>query len=478
MTPRTGSAAVGAARRAQALLLQAGDEPALPGVRARAAAEQIDIAVSVDMGATGAVSRAQAALAGGGCDLLIWAQAPHHRAVARQLLEAAAEAGVRTLVFERRRQGDHLRPLALDDLLGASPVGFPDDVLAAAFAGRRIMVTGGGGSIGGALLRRLAALGARRLSLIDSSEYNLFAIAHDPDLAGVDLDAVFCDVRDGDDVARVFARVRPDIVFHAAAMKHVPIVETHPCQGVLTNILGTRNVAEAAARVGADLVFVSTDKAVHPKSVMGATKRLGSLYCRTLDAEGAGDGPRSIVVQLGNVLGSTGSVAPLFERCAAEGAPITVTHKDARRFFLTVAQAGDSLLQAALVGLAPGAPRGRAYVPEMGEEIAIVDLARDIVLLAGKRPGVDVPIRFGALRPGEKVRESLLGEKDVPQPTASAAVRSVTSPLPAHAIVAARAGQAIALAREGDAAGARSALRSVAAPVIALDASAEKRAAG
>jgi len=197
---------------------------------------------------------------------------------------------------------------------------------------------------------------------------------------------------------------------------------------------------------------------------MGATKRVGGSYCRALDVEARPGAPRCIVVRLGNVLGSTGTVAPLVERQLGEGAALTVTHREARRYFITVPQAAESLLQAALVGLDKAALRGAVYVPEMGEDIPIVDLAQDIALLAGKRPGVDAIIEFTGLRPGEKLREDLVAEGETAQATSSGAVVAVTSPLASLASVEARLEHIVRLARTGDSAGVRAALKAATAP--------------
>lgn len=378
---------------------------------------------------------------------LVWAELPVARSVARSALASAARASCAVFVYDHQASGPLLRPLALDDLLGAPQIDSHAARLSRAFAGKRVLVTGGGGSIGAELMRRLAALGPARLVALDCSELNLFNLAHEPALAATDAGFIYADVRDRADIARIFARERPDIVFHAAAMKHVPIVEANPCQGVLTNVLGTRNVSVACAEIGAHLVFVSTDKAVQPKSVMGATKRLAGIYCRALDRASA---RRSIVVRLGNVLGSTGSAAPLFERQLKRGGPITVTDPEAARFFVTVAQAADFLLQTAAVSVGPAAPDGTAFVLDMGEEIPIVELARDIVRLSGRRPGHDVDIRFVGLRPGEKLREALVADDETILPTEAPAIRAIEAPLPPLSTIERWMEEIITLARNGE----------------------------
>jgi O-antigen biosynthesis protein WbqV len=230
----------------------------------------------------------------------------------------------------------------------------------------------------------------------------------------------------------VFESLRPELVFHAAALKHVPIVEDNPLEGLLTNAAGTRHVADAARAVAAQaMVLISTDKAVNPTSVMGASKRLAEMYCQALDIEArahprdasrtTGQGMRCITVRFGNVLGSTGSVVPLFQRQLARGGPLTVTHPDMRRYFMTVREAVGLVLQASVLGVGdaelPAAREGGIFVLDMGEPVKIVDLARQIIRLAGLLPEKDVEIRFTGLRPGEKLHEELFHGHEPPVPT-------------------------------------------------------------
>jgi O-antigen biosynthesis protein WbqV len=222
----------------------------------------------------------------------------------------------------------------------------------------------------------------------------------------------------------IFEQFRPELVFHAAALKHVPMVEANPLDGLLTNAAGTCHVADAARAVGARaMVFISTDKAVNPTSVMGASKRLAEMYCQGLDmaARAATAGMRCVTVRFGNVLGSTGSVVPLFQRQLARGGPLTVTHPDMRRYFMTVREAVGLVLQASVIGTGdadlPGGADGGIFVLDMGEPVKIVDLARQMIRLAGLRPEQDVAIRFTGLRPGEKLYEELFHGKEPPAPT-------------------------------------------------------------
>lgn len=347
---------------------------------------------------------------------VILAEPPASGADARAVLERAADARKKVWLIE----SGALRRLRLEDLVGR-PLGEIDEArIAAMIAGKRVLITGGGGSIGAELARRVAALAPARLTLLDSSEFNLFRIG--PALP--EAQCVLADVRDAGAMSRWFARERPDIVFHAAALKQVPLVEAFPCEGVLTNVGGLRHVAEAAGEVGADLVFVSTDKAVDPSGVMGASKRLGELYCQALDRRGA---KRAICVRLGNVLGSTGSVTPTFEAQLAAGGPLTVTDPDVTRFFLSIPQAADAILHAAAVGLkAPS--RGAALTIDMGEALPVMELAREVIRLAGLRPDIDIPIVFTGLRPGEKLHEHLVGADEWREPDPAPGVIAAASP--------------------------------------------------
>ncbi|MES1158372.1 MAG: polysaccharide biosynthesis protein [Terricaulis silvestris] len=338
-------------------------------------------------------------------ELLILAEPLPSRAAARSVLEHAARARMSVALME----GGRLRSMTIGDVIGRSLAQLDWDNIGAATVGKRVLITGGGGSIGGELARRVATLQPTHLTLLDNSEFNLFQIARDVPEATLAL----ADIRDADSIKRWFHRARPELVLHAGALKQVPLVEAHPCEGVRTNVGGTRNVADACRAVGADMVFVSTDKAVNPSGVMGATKRLGELYCQALDREsGRLDGPRFITVRLGNVLGSAGSVSPVFERQLEQGGPLTVTDPQVTRYFITIPQAADCLLQAAAAGLAVRGARGAAYVLDMGEPMAVVDLARKMIQLKGLRPETDVGITFVGLRPGEKLHEELIASDE------------------------------------------------------------------
>jgi len=356
-----------------------------------------------------------------------------------------------------------LRPVAIEDLLNRPQVPLDRDGMARLIQSRRVIVTGAGGTIGSELARQVAAFAPETLILLDNGEYALWQI--ELELAEthpqVRRHALIADVRDEARVRAVFEELRPELVFHAAALKHVPIVEDNPLEGLLTNAAGTRHVADAARAVGAmAMVLISTDKAVNPMSVMGASKRLAEMYCQGLDiaARQSSHGMRCITVRFGNVLGSTGSVVPLFQRQLARGGPLTVTHPDMRRYFMTVREAVGLVIQASVLGVGdavlPASREGGIFVLDMGEPVKIVDLARQIVRLAGLRPDIDVEIRFTGLRPGEKLHEELFHGQEPPVPTGHAGLL-MAAPRTADPAIVGRAIDEIAAAcRCGQARGA------------------------
>jgi len=356
-----------------------------------------------------------------------------------ELLDAAEREGIPvrraprpTALHPAGRQGGgggaetQLRPLAIEELLNRPQVPLDREGMARLIQGRRVLITGAGGTIGSELARQVAALGPEFLVLLDNGEYALWQI--DLELSEnyphVKRQAVIADIRDQTRMNGICAAVRPELVFHAAALKHVPMVEANPLEGLLTNAVGTRIVADAARAAGAAaMVLISTDKAVNPTSLMGASKRLAEMYCQGLDiaARKSGAGMRCITVRFGNVLGSTGSVVPLFQRQLERGGPLTVTHPDMQRYFMTVREAVGLVLQASVLGAGnaalPGAEAGGIFVLDMGKPVKIVDLARQMIRLAGLRPDQDVEIRFTGLRPGEKLHEELFHGKEPPVPT-------------------------------------------------------------
>ena len=339
------------------------------------------------------------------------------------LAPAARRAGDRPGEDGPRKRLE-LRPVAIEDLLNRPQVPLDREGMARLVQGRRVLVTGAGGTIGSELARQVAALGPEALLLLDNGEYALWQI--DLELGethpAVTRRPLIADIRDEARMRALCAEFRPELVFHAAALKHVPMVEANPLEGLLTNAFGTRIVADAARAAGAKLmVLISTDKAVNPTSVMGASKRLAEMYCQALDirARADGGGMRCVTVRFGNVLGSTGSVVPLFQRQLERGGPLTVTHPDMQRYFMTVREAVGLVLQASVVGAGDTdlVKDGGIFVLDMGKPVKIVDLARQMVRLAGLKPDHDVEIRFTGLRPGEKLFEELFHGKEPPRAT-------------------------------------------------------------
>ncbi len=316
------------------------------------------------------------------------------------------------------------QPLALEDLLGRPETKLNRGDIRAMIHGKRVLITGAGGTIGSELMRQIAALGPAHLTLVEFSEFNLYRI----DLEAKEkfpqqgMRALIGDVRDLARVKQIFAQEKPDLVFHAAAIKHVPIAEENIREAILTNVIGTRHIADCCLQSKcAAMVLISTDKAVYPSSVMGATKRLAEMYCQALDLSSADT--RFITVRFGNVLGSTGSVVPRFQEQLAKGGPLTVTHPDVTRYFMTVHEAVELVLQASSLGARPGDQRGKVLVLDMGEPVKIADLARQIVRLAGRRPDEDIQIVYTGLRPGEKLHEELFADAEELIPSAADGVK-------------------------------------------------------
>ena len=316
-----------------------------------------------------------------------------------------------------------IRPLAMEDLLGRPQKVLDRAAMRRLIAGRRILVTGSGGTIGGELVRQIALLDPAHITLLDNGEHALYQI--DLELAtahpAISRRAVLADVRDAARIAHVFAAERPELVFHAAAFKHVPLSEQNPHEALLTNVIGSRTVARASQdRNVATMVLISTDKAVNPTSVMGVTKRLAEMYCQALGREAATT-TRFVAVRFGNVLGSTGSVVPLFQKQIAAGGPVTVTDPATTRFFMTTREAVELILQASALDAAQQLP-GTVFVLDMGEPVRIEDLARQMIRLVGLQPDKDIEIRFTGLRPGEKLHEELSHEAEDLNPTAQTGI--------------------------------------------------------
>jgi len=313
-----------------------------------------------------------------------------------------------------------LAPIAVEDLLLRDSVTIDYQRLEEVVRGKSIIVTGGGGSIGAEICDRVVTFGAARLLVVEHSEVALHTLLEALRAKSTaQIDGRIADVRDRERIARVFADFRPDIVFHAAALKHVPLLERDWGEGIKTNVLGSVNVIDAAVSSGADaMVMISTDKAIEPVSVLGATKRLAEMYTQALDADfvrraGAGrPAMRLIAVRFGNVLASNGSVVPKFKAQIDAGGPVTVTHPDMVRYFMTIREACDLVVTAASHALGPQRSDVAVYVLNMGQPVKIVDLAERMIRLAGLEPGRDVDIVFTGARPGERIQEILFAREE------------------------------------------------------------------
>lgn len=314
----------------------------------------------------------------------------------------------------------HIRSLRIDDLIGREQIETDLEAVRHMLAGRRVMVTGAGGSIGSEIVRQVARAGPATLVAVDHDESHLHDMAASlPEGSVVQL---LADIRDQTAVERAFQRHKPEILFHAAAHKHVPLLEDHPSEAILTNVCGTQHLLEAAASVGVErFVFISTDKAVAPKSVMGASKRLGEH----LVLGQAPPGATHAAVRFGNVIGSRGSVVPTFVRQIEEGGPVTVTDERMTRYFMSIPEAVQLVLQAA--ALAEG---GDLFVLDMGEPVRILDLAERMIRLSGLRPGVDIEVRVTGVRPGEKLVEELLNEDEPTKATVHESISRIAPTLP------------------------------------------------
>jgi FlaA1/EpsC-like NDP-sugar epimerase len=309
-----------------------------------------------------------------------------------------------------------LRRVRLEDLLTRDPVELDSSAISRSFRGKRVMVTGAGGSIGSELCRQILQYEPGALTLVEQSENGLFDIERELRNPARTIRPVLGDISDRGRMERVFDTERPDIVCHAAAHKHVPMIEQHPGEGLRNNVVGTRWLADLAAeRQLEKFVFVSTDKAINPTSVMGCTKRIAEMYTQALDQSSR---TRFVTVRFGNVLGSRGSVVPVFQEQIATGGPLTVTHPDATRYFMTIREAAQLVLQAGALGHG-----GEIFLLEMGAPVRIVDLARHLITLSGLTPDIDVPVRFVGLRPGEKLHEDLCLDGEDIGPTDHPSIR-------------------------------------------------------
>jgi O-antigen biosynthesis protein WbqV len=329
-----------------------------------------------------------------------------------------------------------LTTVAVEDLLLRPSEKIDYGRLEALVKGKSVIVTGGGGSIGSEICERVATFGAARLLVIENSEPALYAVTET--LAArndsVKVEGRIADIRDRGRITRLMNEFKPDIVFHAAALKHVPILERDWSEGVKTNIFGSVNVADAAQAAGAEaMVMISTDKAIEPVSMLGLTKRFAEMYCQALDrdlaAQRDGNKPpmRLISVRFGNVLASNGSVVPKFKAQIAAGGPVTVTHPDMVRYFMTIREACDLVITAAAHALAPVRPDVSVYVLNMGQPVKIVDLAERMIRLSGLQPGYDIDIVFSGMRPGERLNEILFATEE---PTVEIGVAGIMAAKP------------------------------------------------
>ncbi|MCX7901184.1 MAG: polysaccharide biosynthesis protein [Burkholderiaceae bacterium] len=343
--------------------------------------------------------------------------------VRRRMVDLCGNAGLRVLTvpsFDELMRGDDsvVRRIEIEDLLGRDPVQLDLDALRRSFAGRSVMVTGAGGSIGSELCRQLVRFSPRSLIAFDISEFGLYQLTEEfsARCPSVPIVALVGDVKNVARVEAVIEQYKPAVIFHAAAYKHVPLMEAlNAWEAVHNNAYGTWVVAQAAARHGVErFVLVSTDKAVNPTNVMGASKRLAELVCQTINGKG---GLRCKIVRFGNVLGSSGSVIPKFQEQIQKGGPVTVTHPDIVRYFMSIPEAAQLVIQAGAMGSG-----GEIFVLDMGAPIKIVDLARDMIRLAGHSEA-EIPIVFTGLRPGEKLFEELLCDTETTLPTHHPKVR-------------------------------------------------------
>ncbi len=316
-------------------------------------------------------------------------------------------------IIEGTASVSQLRDVQIEDLLGRDPVKLDDTAVSAFIKDKVVLVTGAGGSIGSEICRQVAKMSPKKIVLLGKGENSVYEIWQELITAYPELDKkpVIADIRDEKRINQIFREFKPQVVFHAGAHKHVPLMEYQPVEAVKNNVWGTKVVAEAADKYGVEsFVMISTDKAVNPTSVMGCTKRVAEIYVQSMNGI---SNTRFVAVRFGNVLGSRGSVIPLFKKQIAKGGPVTLTHPDMKRYFMTIPEASQLVLQAGAM-----AKGGEVFVLDMGEPVKIYDLARDLITLSGLIPEVDIPIKITGLRPGEKLFEELLSAEDGTEKTA------------------------------------------------------------
>ncbi len=308
-----------------------------------------------------------------------------------------------------------IKPIDVEDLLGRPQTSLNSQEMQDLMTQRRVLVTGAGGSIGSELVRQIANYFPSEIILVENSEFNLYTV--DMELSNKNPSIIrhplIGDVRDRERIFQIFQQFKPELVFHAAALKHVPMVESNVFEGMFTNVIGTKNVADAASEtMVSTFVQVSTDKAVNPSNIMGASKRIAESYCQALDLEGGLNNTRFITVRFGNVLGSAGSVVALFRRQISEGGPVTVTDPKMKRYFMTVREAVELVLAASALGTIQPEQIGKIFVLEMGKPVLIQNLAEQMIRLAGHSPGEDIKIVYTGLRPGEKLFEEMFHDNE------------------------------------------------------------------
>ena len=353
------------------------------------------------------------------------------RANMKTILAATSERGSKVMSIATGNEGALLEKVRPADLLGRRERQVVTEPIEALIGGARVFITGAGGTIGSELVRQCALLAPSQITIFDSSEYNLyeadyFLRSQFPDM---DVVSVLGDVRDAGRLTKVMAKAEPDVVIHAAALKHVPLMEANPCEAILTNVGGTANTARAALDCGAKrFVLISTDKAVAPKNVMGATKRASEMVVKDI---AAGSQMAVSIVRFGNVLGSSGSVVPRFEQQIEAGGPVTVTHEEATRFFMTVEEAVYLVLHASASQSASG--QANLYVLDMGKPVGIQTLAENMIRMKGLVPEVDIDIAYPGLRPGDKMSETLTYDHESLSETQIDGVYEVSSQAPARA---------------------------------------------
>lgn len=353
---------------------------------------------------------------------------------AREVTEIAKKAGLSVMrvpgmedLVAGRTVVSDLREVALEDLLERPPTVLDREAIVNMLSGKRVLVTGAGGSIGSEICRQVAASAPVQLLLVEQCEVLLYQIEQDLIRRGFGgiIKPLIADITDRQRMEQIFERFRPEFVFHAAAHKHVPMMESQPAEAIKNNALGTASLLELASNAGTEaFVLISTDKAINPTNAMGASKRLAEIILQA-NSRRPGNNTRFMAVRFGNVLGSSGSVIPHFKRQIAEGGPVTVTHPDIKRYFMTIPEAVGLVLQTAVIGKG-----GSIYVLNMGEPVKIIDVARHLIRLSGLRPDIDIEIKISGLRPGEKLFEELKTEGEEFEPSGHSRIsRFISTPM-------------------------------------------------